>query len=325
MDRRLWISGPLRALLGLIVAAGVLGALASACGFLGRLWWRFDHLAHFRAQYLVLLLVVAGACALGRRLRLATLFAAFALLDLAVIAPLYVAPRAAPGVRASATLRGMLVNVCTSQGDPARVLAEIAAWNPDFVLLEEIDDQWLARLGPLAASHPHALTRPRPDNFGIGLFSRIPFARAEIVTLGEASPPSLLARFELDGRPLHVFGTHPVRPGERRYTLWRDQQLERIARFLGSEVRPVLVLGDLNVTPWSCRFSELLEAAGLRDSARGRGVQATWPVDLPWLCIPIDHCLCSEGITVEDRWLGKDVGSDHFPLIVDFHLSDGGS
>ncbi|MBI4878387.1 MAG: endonuclease/exonuclease/phosphatase family protein [Planctomycetes bacterium] len=281
-------------------------------------------MSHFRVQYLVLLLTAAGVCALARRVRTASLFAAFALLDLAVIVPFYVDPAPLPEVRVSRTIRGMLLNVCTRRGDPSRVLAEIVSWDPDFVVLEEIDEEWLVRLAPLAASHPHSVTRPRPDNFGIGLFSRIPFARAEIVTLGAADPPSVLARFDLGGRALHVFGTHPVRPGERRYTLWRDEQLERIAEFLAGAVRPVLVLGDLNVTPWSCRFSELLETARLSDTARGRGVQATWPVDVPLLRIPVDHCLCSEGVVVEERWVGSDVGSDHFPLIVDFHLSASG-
>ena len=62
------------------------------------------------------------------------------------------------------------------------------------------------------------------------------------------------------------------------------------------------------------------KGTGLRDSSRGMGLQPTWPADIPLLWIPIDHCLYSDGIEIRGRRTGPDVGSDHFPLIVDFEL-----
>jgi endonuclease/exonuclease/phosphatase (EEP) superfamily protein YafD len=40
-----------------------------------------------------------------------------------------------------------------------------------------------------------------------------------------------------------------------------------------------------------------------------------------WLRIPIDFCLVSEEITIRNKTIGTDIGSDHFPLIVDFALT----
>src|SRR5690606_33051546 len=77
---------------------GAIGcAAATFAGFLGQLWWRFDLFAHFRVQYAV----VAGACAVlllaCRRWRWALVpLAAFAV-NVAAIAPLFVARAATAG------------------------------------------------------------------------------------------------------------------------------------------------------------------------------------------------------------------------------------
>jgi endonuclease/exonuclease/phosphatase (EEP) superfamily protein YafD len=59
------------------------------------------------------------------------------------------------------------------------------------------------------------------------------------------------------------------------------------------------------------------------DSAQGHGVQPTWPNFNPLLWIPLDHVLHSTCLAVRDRIIGPDVGSDHYPVIVDFSLRQG--
>jgi endonuclease/exonuclease/phosphatase (EEP) superfamily protein YafD len=80
---------------------------------------------------------------------------------------------------------------------------------------------------------------------------------------------------------------------------------------------PTLVLGDLNVTPWSPHFRALLREGRLADSARGFGWQASWPAYSLPLRIAIDHCLVSAEFTVLRRRLGPHVGSDHLPVFVE--------
>jgi len=102
------------------------------------------------------------------------------------------------------------------------------------------------------------------------------------------------------------------------------------ARFFSSRVSlwglltvantPLLLLGDLNVTPWNHHFKKLLRHTGLKDSTQGYGVQPTWPTYYPWLWIPIDHCLYSSSIHVVGRKVGEHVGSDHYPVIIDFAI-----
>ena len=73
-------------------------------------------------------------------------------------------------------------------------------------------------------------------------------------------------------------------------------------------------------SPWGAHFRRLVHDSGLRDSAQGRGVHPSWPAIDPLLRIPIDHCLLSPCIGLVDRRVGPDIGSDHYPLIVDFVL-----
>ena len=85
-----------------------------------------------------------------------------------------------------------------------------------------------------------------------------------------------------------------------------------------------LLCADLNATPWSPHFGDLLRDAGLRDARRGFGHQPTWPAPLGAAArIPIDHCLVSAGIAVRDLRVTAPIGSDHLPVVVDLELTGG--
>ncbi len=131
----------------------------------------------------------------------------------------------------------------------------------------------------------------------------------------------MVAEVETAGGAITELGTHPLPPGSPERLRLRDEQLTALAGFVAGLRKPLILAGDLNVTPWSPRFERLLRETGLTDTARGRGLQGTWPVGLPWMRIPIDHCLISESFRVVDRKVGPAVGSDHFPLLVDLELA----
>ena len=74
------------------------------------------------------------------------------------------------------------------------------------------------------------------------------------------------------------------------YTSWsRNEQLLKLAEFARQTPHPLLLLGDLNLTPWSPYFERLLAGSGLRDSRDGRGLFPTWPVGWPPLWIPVSY------------------------------------
>jgi endonuclease/exonuclease/phosphatase (EEP) superfamily protein YafD len=220
---------------------------------------------------------------------------------------------------ATPTLRAMLLNVNERRGDPARVKQVIQEMDPDIVVLVEISPKWIRDLQWLAISHPYSCVRPRDDNFGIGVFSKMPLADCEIVFIGEAHVPSIVATIDTPQGKLCVIATHPLPPGGAEYSRLRNDQLDQLPEHIPTSV-PVMLLGDLNVTPWSSHFRRLLSRTRMIDSSKGRGVQPTWPNNNPFLRIPLDHCLHSSDIFVWSKTIGEDVGSDHYPVFIDFSI-----
>lgn len=306
---------------GVFTATGALAGVCTVVGFLGCLWWPLDLASHFRAQYFIVLAVHAVILAIGRKRIPALLVGALALPNLAVILPLYFGGRSTAGRGDPSARRVMLLNIHSQHGDPVRVTRAIGKYDPDVLVLEEVTPEWPERLSHLESTHPHRILEVRDDNFGIGLFSKMPLREPEIVYVGSAVVPSIVSAVVFPEGALHIFATHPPPPGGPETTAWRDDQLRRIPRFLSDYPPPLLLVGDLNITPWSCHFGRLLRKAGLHDSERGWGYQPTWPAGNPIFWIPIDHCLYSDGIEILGREVGPNVGSDHYPVIVDFILT----
>ncbi len=300
----------------LIIWLGLVG-LASGLGLLARLWWPLELFAHFRVQYLGLSVALAvGLTALGRY-RTAGLAVGLAAFNLLWVAPAWLAQRPAPG---ETQLRLVEINLNSQNTEHARVAEFLRAADADLVLLIEVNERWLAALEPVASGYPHRIARPRVDNFGLALWTRLPVDRLEMVHLGSGLP-SAVADLRPPQGPLTLVGTHPPPPAGGSLAEERDRQLEAVAQRLSASRGERVLLGDLNLTSWSPVFDDLLAASGLVDSRRGFGLQATWPTWFWPLSIAIDHCLVSGGLRVVDRRVGPEVGSDHRPIVVDLRFT----
>ncbi len=303
---------------GLLSSAMAIVCISTVVGFLGRLWWPFELASHFRAQYFFFLLASTFLFLIGRKWKGAILAGVFALINLSLIVPFHLGtPSAHSGGR---TYRALLINVNKSNQAYGKVRKLIRSVKPDFMVLVEVNQTWVDELQKTQDNYPFLRSLPREDSFGIALFSRIAFEHAEIRNMGNADFPSVVARFEIDGQPLTVIGTHLYSPTGRTYLGYRNHQLAELAQVVSSQKGLVMVLGDLNTTSWSPFFRDLLRKTGLRDSRKGFGLQPTWPTTFPPLWVPIDHCLVSLGVIVHNRKTGPNVGSDHYPIVVDFSV-----
>ena len=295
---------------------GAVVSVFSLLGFLGQFNWVLDLCSHFRVQY-VITLSILGILLLVLHCRITAIaFLLVAGVNATQILPLFFGGRITVP-KGTHVLRVMLLNVNTNTGDPRLVKLAIQEANPDIIVLEEISTRWMEELAWLKTSYPYSITRPREDNFGIGCFCKEPLVEGEIAYLGVVRIPTILARIRTKGFLLRIVATHPTPPTSREYSMWRNRQLDLLPSVLGSQ-SPVILVGDLNVTPWNSHFRTLLLRSGLRDSSRGQGFHPTWPNDHPFLRIPIDHILHSPDLMVVERRVGRDVASDHYPVIVDF-------
>lgn len=121
-------------------------------------------------------------------------------------------------------------------------------------------------------------------------------------------------------RVVSLVATHPVPPSNEDYFLSRNSQLDGVAEYVRQVGAESIVMGDLNMSMWSPYYRKFIDRAKLRNTRQGFGIQPSWPTNLPILQIPIDHCSITSKLKVSNNRIGKDIGSDHYPLIVDLAL-----
>jgi endonuclease/exonuclease/phosphatase (EEP) superfamily protein YafD len=310
--------------LDVVAPAGAAVCFLTLTGYAGRFWWPLEITCHFRLQYAVLLSGFTGCYLLGRKWRLAAAFSLFAALNwIPVTSQCWLGQMSSPSPGAAKPLRVMLMNVCTENQRYDLVQRCIADHHPDLIVLEELDERWLQALAGVRIQYPYSIYETREDNFGIALLSRLPLDSSNVLALGKSDVPSITATMRWEDQLLTIIGTHPLPPGGVRNTPERDIQLIAAASHISQIKTPTILLGDLNTSPWSYAFQDLLRNSHLKDSSRGHGFQPTWPANFPPLGVPIDHCLHSPQLQTIQRHTGPRTGSDHLPIIVDLVLIPG--
>ncbi|MEM9692757.1 MAG: endonuclease/exonuclease/phosphatase family protein [Myxococcota bacterium] len=214
------------------------------------------------------------------------------------------------------SLRLVGFNVHTDNPDPAALRQFVDEAAANVVFLYEVSPSLLRELERLAPAKTVVVAKPRLDNFGIAAITTGP-AEARLIESGTPGIRFAEVRLERGGRSWSLLGVHPLPPLGAEMSRRRNRSLKRIADWVSQQRGPYVVIGDLNLTPFSPHFDDLL-AAGLRNSQRGFGYAGTWPADLPSLLrIPIDHALVGDGVVVVDRRVGPSLGSDHLALAIE--------
>lgn len=165
----------------------------------------------------------------------------------------------------------------------------------------------------------------------VRLYSRYPVLSAGIVTIEEARSGfagrwAVRAVLNVESQALVVYAVHlsmPLSSGQGFYNeVHRNQQIDNLVERIRAEQNPVILAGDFNLSHTSAAYRSL-QAGGLRDAhwEAGRGYGMTFPAfgALPPL-LRIDYVWYSKGLTTVRAQRGAHLGSDHFPLIVDFEF-----
>ena len=298
---------------GLLTLAGSFGKYSMLC----------DILCNFRVHYAIILILTLIAALIMKKWRLFWVGALFTIINLSQIVPLYF-----PGshlnnklTKETGRLTVLQTNVHTANREYGKIIQYISEIKPDIIAIEEVNDQWVSELKRLDKDYPFHKVYPRNDNFGIGLYSRIPVKSIRIRSFGVEGLPSIVAKIDIGGQPLTVLVTHPLPPIDKNYFFSRNNQIAAIASAKKDFDPNLIILGDLNTTPWSYYFKHFVSKMNLRDARRGFGVKTSWPVQKPLLRIPIDYCLTSKNIITRNMGIGPDIGSDHFPLYAELSLT----
>lgn len=306
----------------LLAIPAVALAVVSIASFFGNWVWWLDVLANFRAQYVVGLVIFSLSLLLTRFRRTGMAVMAVAVVNLVPVLPLYVG---SPGDSepTAPSMRVMSFNLLSDNERFGEVIEYIETIDPDLVLLHEASRPWEVAME--AADLGYELIRLRADSLIFGTLVLVRGEEIEAISYGfaAAQPRAAQLTYRPTGWPeeIEVLSTHPLAPTEKERAGLRDAQLRFAADWASGRDGPRFVVGDFNATPWSWPFRRLMDEADLQNSQIGFGLQPSFPTSSNVLLrVPIDHLLYSEHLRVRDRRLGPDLGSDHFPLVVDLEL-----
>jgi len=300
-------------------------ALATAVALLSRLHWFAELFSHFRLYYLMIQALLLVHFLHGRAWLLVVATVLLAVPNARYVAP-YVAPMLIhPGEAAvpDAPARIVSMNLAYSNRDYGRARDYIAARDPDLLALAEYTPAWARELARVTAVYPYRHERAEEGAFGLAVFSRLPLAGVEWLDISDEGGANLRAAVSISGRTVRLYALHLYPPTSPVLARARNRQLEILGRELAAESMPRLVVGDLNLTPFSPYFTDFLRRTGLKDRRRPGGLHITWPTTGAPLWIPIDHCLADAGTPVTGVRRGPDFGSDHYPLEITVGFAPG--
>lgn len=297
-----------KALRLLAVLGIVLGAGATGLGFLAPWFPELELINHFRPFILAATIPVLVMAAVSRRRRLVGAAAALSGLTLALVL-LPIASRAPVRPGEAPDLKVVTLNLLVGNRDVESAARFLEGERADVVVLQEADRMHAALSERLRATYPHAYC---PDRVcSLSLLSRRPWLDAGKEDVPPRRPLLVWARFELKGRPVRVIGIHMPYPFEPQR---QAEHTEWLIAYLRRQAEPVVLAGDVNLTPFSWKFTRIVREAGLETHFTAG---FSWPAHRYVPVVLLDHVLTSPGFATVAARVGPAVGSDHRPVIVE--------
>ncbi|QRM27998.1 endonuclease/exonuclease/phosphatase family protein [Microvirga sp. VF16] len=301
--------------------------MATIGSFLGPWSWQLDLLTHFRPQ-LATIGLVAIVMALLTSARMALVVSLITtLINVAPLAPyLSGGVRAAEGSSAAdhVRLRVLTFNMHGQGADPDAFRQMVERENPDVILLAEAPHDTSYLLHGWENRYPHRISDYQGFPLGVVLLSRWEprsWSADRSAARFRSVLTTRLCHPNLSTRCFTLVGLHAAQPFGNDLKRQRTQ-LDIAAREVkAASTDAVILMGDLNLTPWSPAFQSLIGDAELYDTARVRKFTATWSSRFPLFGLPIDHILINRGFSVIESRVGRDLGSDHFPVLADLMLA----
>ena len=301
----------------LLCAAAVALLLSTVLAWtLGGRWWVAELLANLPVQHALAFAVLLVAAAFLRHRWLLLLSVAGLVANLAITAPILLTLQRGeplPPVEGASTLDVTFFNT-KYFADMEATIEHLRERGDDVVVLALAMQPWGEDL-EAADLGLHIRAGPGPtDGEDLEMVALVRDPDAEVIVHRPTADPRdaiIEIVLDLDGQPVHLLAAHPVSPLTADRAAQRDETLARLAVRATDQDAAVVVVGDLNATPWSPKLQEMLLEAELVDSQVGFGLQPSYPTDRGRLGIAIDHVLHSPELTTVARQLGPSFGSNH--------------
>ena len=126
----------------------------------------------------------------------------------------------------------------------------LMAQQADVVLLTEATPQWQANLAALQRAMPYGCAMWDDSPFGMAVLLRVKPIQCEILYTDETYRLYPYICIERADHTV-VYGIHPPPPLGIELATARNQALRILAEQIARENHPLIVLGDMNITPYS--------------------------------------------------------------------------
>lgn len=292
----------------------------SLAGYLGRINLYLEFTSGYKLQFLLV-----GLCCLVyftlTRIKLWVAISLFSvLLNLAEILPWYMNQPQINNNNNYQPLKVISYNVLWDNKNYEQAISFIHQQQPDIAIFQEAIEPWAKHLSVLKANYPYHIEAKKLE---IEVYSKYPLSNTEIKLYGTYRG-LVISDLKIDqDRQIKLIATHAYPQlyyGQKGWQI-RNEHLEKgIGEYVNNLKQSVIVAGDLNVSMWSPFYHSLIKQSGLHNARQGFGILPTQSGINPQLAIfsaPIDHCLISSDIKVKNFRLGKHLGSDHLPIIVE--------
>ncbi|SHI98108.1 Uncharacterized conserved protein YafD, endonuclease/exonuclease/phosphatase (EEP) superfamily [Mesonia phycicola] len=282
-------------------------------------YWFTDILANFKFQYIIIaiLLLVLVLVFIQKKIWSLTLLIPSIIFNAYYILPYYL-PSPQVSIVKPEQLKVTSINLLSSNSEINLVEKYIKSENPEVLILLEFTPQWQLNLQSTLAEYPYKKLVPRTDNFGIALISKKPIT-AEVQDLISTGKPSIIAEVQVNQKKIDIIATHPFPPLGKLAFEARNKQMNYLIKNRSAFSDRLLILGDFNNSSFSNHFQQLIKE-DLKDSRLGFGLLPTWPANFSILQTTLDHCLVSKNITVINRSIGNNIGSDHLPISIEIEF-----
>ncbi len=212
-------------------------------------------------------------------------------------------------VKPHAPFRLVAMNVFLNNAEYENTQNWLLAQKADAIFLTEATPLWQSNLLKLQKSMPYGCAIWEDSPFGLAILLKTQPIKCEVFS-SEGLPPYV--RVELASHVV-IYGIHPPPPLSSTLAAARNLALALLAQRIAAEKSPVIVLGDMNITPYSPLYQAFRRDANLSEVGFSASPTLS-PLPLLPPILPLDRALV-RGVSANLK-IGPKLGSDHRTIVL---------
>ncbi len=190
----------------------------------------------------------------------------------------------------------------------------ILSEKPDIVQFQEFSPQMQNKIKTLRSIFPYSTELNKTK----GPFDSVILSKHPLTNTKVDNNHVVITNLILNEAEISIVGIHLLTGGTKKNFSNALQQIDYLKTIVRNNNKNLILLGDLNMTLTSKRFTKFLNETNLYTYTSYKNITSTWPAFIPnFLGIQIDHVLFSNNFKMVDKKISNSLGSVHRPLVVE--------